>query len=265
MGKTAFAMNVAINVARRTNKTVLVFTKEMTAKELVNRSVATICGVQADILRRRVPVGADYDMLQDALDQVVCLPILLEESNDQTIDQIREIARREKKNVGEIGLIVVDYLQLVRGSRTENRTQEVGEVSRGIKAMAREIGCPAIALAQLSRETERRDKANKRPQLSDLRESGSIEQDSDIVIGMYRDEYYNPPSVGSAQNPNHVEPAEFIVMKNRSGPTGTITLGFQAAYTRFREFDTSRENYERKAYEDDVARDRVAFGDPLDI
>ncbi len=225
MGKTAFALNVAEHVAANEGKPVLVFSMEMSKKQLVERSIASLSGVPTRSLR--TGQGIDFDAMTTAVGKLFQSKLRIIESPALTVQQMRSRARRMARKNG-LSLIVVDYIQLASGgaaTKNGNREQEVSSVSRGLKALAKEFNCPVIALSQLSRKVE--DRADKRPMLSDLRESGAIEQDADIILMMYRDEYYNKQSLEKGV-------AEIIIGKQRMGETGVVRVLFQGEFSRFR-------------------------------
>jgi replicative DNA helicase len=240
MGKTGMATNIAINAARAGVRTAF-FSIEMSAEDLMTRMIAKQAGVAADRLFRGDDISAgDFDGIVRAETTIAKLPIEIDDSGSLTIAALRSRARRLKRR-GGLGLIVVDYLQLIAPQdrrRDGNRVQEVSEISRGLKAIAKELDVSVLALSQLSRETEKRD--DKRPQLADLRESGSIEQDADIVMLLYREDYYL-----GRRDPDGLEPderalldqtrgiAEVIVAKSRNGPIGTTKLRFDAELVSF--------------------------------
>ncbi len=248
MGKTSLVLNFALNVAKMGTKNVAVFSLEMTGEQLVRRMIATLAGVPMNALKKANLSDRDYQKLTDACEDLYNLPLFIDDSSDLSPLEMRGKCRRLKAD-GGLSLIVVDYLQLMKGSRrTENRTQEISEIARSLKSMAKELEVPVIALSQLNRGVEARD--NKRPMLSDIRESGSIEAEADLVMFIYRDEYYkrkehNPDA---KFNPDSAEVAELIIGKHRNGPTGTVLLGFQPAYTRFTLLDSeSKESYSRSS------------------
>ena len=223
MGKTALALGVATHVAKTANEPVLFFSLEMGHKELAQRILASEARVDSQKLRTGRLDQADWSKIGSALGRLE-VPLYIDENPNVTVMEIRAKARRIKARNGGLALIVVDYLQLMSGTGAENRQLEISEISRGLKILARELSVPVVALSQLSRNLETR--ADKRPMLADLRESGSLEQDADVVMFVYRDEVYNPdsPDRGSA---------EIIVAKHRSGPIGTRRLVFLGPYTRF--------------------------------
>jgi replicative DNA helicase len=226
MGKTALALNIAAHVARTTGP-VAVFSLEMTRDELLLREVIAEARVSANRVLGGYLNQDEYAAISSALGAVGSWPIWIDDAADTTVLEMRSKARRLQHRAG-LALVVVDYLQLMgddgRGRRAENRTQEVSALTRGFKALAKELQVPVLLLSQLNRGPESR--ADKRPNLSDLRESGAIEQDADLVVMLYRDEYYNPHS-------SDVGVAEAIIAKARNGPTGTVRLAFIAEQTRF--------------------------------
>ncbi len=225
MGKTAFCLNVAQYLAVSKQIPVAIFSLEMSREQLVQRMLCSEAQIDASRLRSGYLQNNDWNHLALAMGRLGEAPIYIDDSAIVTALEIRAKARRLKSEIKNLGLIVVDYIQLMQGRKMmDNRVQEVSEISRSLKTLARELNVPVIALSQLSRAVEQRQ--NKRPMLSDLRESGSIEQDADIVMFIYRDEYYNPETERRGE-------AEIIVSKQRNGPTGTIELLYQASITRF--------------------------------
>jgi replicative DNA helicase len=222
MGKTAFALNIATNVARHNaDKEVCIFSLEMPREQLVSRLLSTAAQVDSNKLRNGRLSGDDWTNLANGASHLMGLPIYIDDTASITVQQIKAKLRRMKN----LGLVVIDYLGLIQTTlRTENRVQIISEITRQLKIMAKEMDVPVILLSQLSRGPESR--TDKRPMLSDLRESGSIEQDADIVLFLYRDAYYNKDST----QPNV---AECIVAKNRHGETGTINLVWDGQFTRF--------------------------------
>lgn len=235
MGKTSLVLNMALNVARREAGNVAVFSLEMSGKQLARRIASMISGVSSHVLKRSDLSTDSYRKLADACEVMYDLPVFIDESSDISGLEMRAKCRRLKRD-GGLSLVLVDYLQLMRGSRrNENRVQEISEIARSLKGMAKELDVPVIALSQLNRAVESRE--NKRPQLSDIRESGSIEAEADLVMFIYRDDYYkareNPEEFAVDTNPDRVEESEIIIAKHRNGPVGTIKLGFQPSYARF--------------------------------
>ena len=225
MGKTAFGLGMAANAALEAQRPVLFFSLEMGHLELTQRMLCSDARVDSQRMRNGNLSEDDWPKITRAVGKLGEAPIWIDDNPNLTVMEIRAKARRLKSRLGDLGLIVVDYLQLMSGRGTaENRQVEVSEMSRGLKILARELDTPIVALSQLSRALESR--TDKRPMLADLRESGSIEQDADVVAFLYRDEVYNPesPDIGSA---------EVIVAKHRNGPTGTVRLAWLSNYTRF--------------------------------
>ncbi len=231
MGKTAFAMNIAENVSVLDKKTVAVFSLEMSREALLRRLLFSHARVDAYKMTSGFVTREDTRKLADALGALSEAPIFIDDTPGITVHEMRAKARRLQQQQGTLDLVVVDYLQLmaatpVGGKRFENRTQEVSAISRGLKALAKELRVPVIAVSQLSRAPESRG-GDHRPQLSDLRESGSIEQDADVVAFLFREEYYKK------DDPDLDGVAELIIGKQRNGPTGTIRLAFRKNFTRF--------------------------------
>lgn len=224
VGKTAFALNVAQNIAVRQRQTVAIFSLEMSADQLVERMICAESNVDASNLRDGNLDEEDWPKLTMAVGKLAEAPIFIDDAPSVTVHDIRAKCRRLQQEHG-LGLIMVDYLQLIQGTgRAGNRQQEVSEISRMLKLIARELNVPVIALSQLSRSVESR--SDKRPMLSDLRESGSIEQDADIVSFLYRQDYYDP----NTEKKNIVE---FIIGKQRGGATGTVELVFLKNFNKF--------------------------------
>ncbi|WP_049512366.1 replicative DNA helicase [Streptococcus anginosus] len=227
MGKTAFALNIAQNVATKSNKSVAVFSLEMGAESLVERMLSA----EGTIINHHIRTGNltvdEWQRLIYAQGQLAEAPIYIDDTAGINIGEIRARARRLSQETDSLGLIVIDYLQLIQGSRSVNRQQEVSEISRQLKIIAKELKVPVIALSQLSRSVEQRQ--DKRPILSDIRESGSIEQDADIVAFLYRDDYYQQPKEGQPES----NVTELILAKNRHGSLGTVKLYFHKEYTKF--------------------------------
>ena len=225
MGKTAFGLGMAASAALEAQRPVLFFSLEMGHLELTQRLLCSDARVDSQRMRNGNLSEDDWPKITRAVGKLGEAPIWIDDNPNLTVMEIRAKARRLKSRLGDLGLIVVDYLQLMSGrGNAENRQVEVSEMSRGLKILARELETPIVALSQLSRGLESR--TDKRPMLADLRESGSIEQDADVVAFIYRDEVYNPesPDIGSA---------EIIVAKHRNGPTGTVRLAWLSNYTRF--------------------------------
>lgn len=229
MGKTSFAMNIAENVAIEDRKTVAVFSLEMSKEALLQRMLCSVARVDAHKFRTGSLWQDDMRKITRAIEQLAEAPIFIDDTPGITISEMRAKARRLLQSKGSLDLIVVDYLQLMSGGgkRYENRTQEVSAISRGMKALAKELAVPVVALSQLSRAPESRGAGDHRPQLADLRESGSIEQDADVVAFIFREEVYKP------DDPELDGVAELIIRKQRNGPTGTVKLAFLKSSTRF--------------------------------
>lgn len=234
MGKTSFALNLAENAAIDEKLPVAVFSLEMSKDQLVDRLLSSQAGVDSWKLRNGNLSDDDFPKIGYAMGVLSEAPLFIDDSAGGNIMEIRAKARRLQMEHG-LGLIIIDYLQLMSGhSRNSdgNRVQEISEISRGLKGLARELDVPVIALSQLSRAVEHRD--DKRPQLSDLRESGSIEQDADIVMFLYREEYYHP------ENEEKKGITEVLIRKHRNGPTGNFELFFNPAQMRFADVENSR-------------------------
>ncbi|ARK21742.1 replicative DNA helicase [Sporosarcina sp. P26b] len=232
VGKTAFALNVAQNVATKTDENVAIFSLEMGAEQLVMRMLCAEGNIDAQVLRTGNLEADDWRKLTMAMGSLSNAGIFIDDSPGIRINEIRSKCRRLQQEHG-LGMIMIDYLQLIMGSGrgSDNRQQEVSEISRSLKALARELKIPVIALSQLSRGVEQRQ--DKRPMMSDLRESGSIEQDADIVSFLYREDYYDKET--EMQNM-----IEIIIAKQRNGPTGTVTLAFAKEYNKFLNIDWSQ-------------------------
>jgi replicative DNA helicase len=260
MGKTAFATNIAYNVAKAHHAEVQTdgtmksvnggivgfFSCEMSAEQLATRILAEQTGISSSMIRRGGITQGEFDKIRDYTVELQNLPLYVDETGGLSISQLTARARRLKRQKG-LDLIVVDYIQLLQGSGkrgNDNRVQEVTEITTSLKALAKELNIPVIALSQLSRQVESRD--DKHPQLSDLRESGSIEQDADVVLFVYREEYYLQNKEPKLGTPEHEKwqlemdlalgKAEVIVAKQRHGPTGTVKLQFEGQFTRFSDF-----------------------------
>ncbi len=224
MGKTSFALGLAHNIAAIHKLPVAIFSLEMSKEQLVQRLLSSEAGIESQRLRAGRISQNEWEPLSRAIGDLSELPIFIDDTPNITVTEMRSQARRlQAEQKKEMGLILIDYLQLMEGSG-DNRVQELSKITRSLKGLARELNVPIIALSQLSRGVEAR--TNKRPMMSDLRESGSIEQDADIVIMLYRDSYYNPDS------PDR-NIAEAIIAKHRNGPTGTVKLLFDPNLTKF--------------------------------
>ncbi len=236
MGKTAFAINIAQNAAIHGKAIVALFSLEMSKESLLRRMLSAQSGVDQRKLQTGFIPREDQTRLQHGLEQLIEAQLFIDDTAGISLAEMRAKARRLKQNAGGLDLIVIDYLQLMSatlptagGKRYENRTQEVSAISRGLKALAKELDVPVVALSQLSRASERRGD-DKRPMLSDLRESGSIEQDADVVMFIHREAYYNRDEEMSESDRAK---SEIIIAKQRNGPTGTVHLNFIASQTRF--------------------------------
>jgi replicative DNA helicase len=238
MGKTSIALNIARHSAKSSGKAVAVFSLEMSSEQLAMRLLSTQAGIDGKRLQTGRINGSEWNSLADSATKISSMNLLVNDNPSLSVSEMNAQCRR----IPNLGLVVIDYLQLMQsatgqrgGYFNENRTQVVSEISRMMKVMAKELNVPVICLSQLSRANESR--GDKRPLLSDLRESGTIEQDADIVIGLYRDSYYN----SETENPNV---AECIILKNRRGETGKIHLNWNPEYTEFTTIDRRHQNYE---------------------
>ena len=232
MGKSALAINIATNVAVKANKGVIIFNLEMSKEQVGNRILSSESMIDSNKIRTGQLDDKDWEKMVSTIARIADAPIYIEDSSDISMMEIRAKCRKLKLEK-DIGLIVIDYLQLIRGSgkKNINREQEISEISRSLKIMAKELNVPVIALSQLSRAVEKRTTGDKRPMLSDLRESGSIEQDADMVLFLHRDDYYN-------DNPEKRDLAELIIAKFRAGSTGTVPLKWMPNYTKFGDLET---------------------------
>lgn len=225
MGKTAISISFAYNIAQAHRLPVAIFSLEMSKEQLVQRLLASEAGIESNRLRAGRIAQNEWEKLSQALGVLSDLPIFIDDTANMTVMQMRSQVRRlQAEHGGRLGLVLLDYLQLMEGGG-DNRVQELSKITRQLKGLARELDVPVIALSQLSRGVEAR--TNKRPMMSDLRESGSIEQDADLVVMLYRDEYYNPDTPDRGVT-------EVIVTKHRNGPVGMVKLLFDPQYTRFR-------------------------------
>lgn len=234
VGKTAFALNIAQNIGTRTDRSVAIFSLEMGAESLVNRMLCAEGTIEAGHLRTGQLTEQEWHNLIMAMGSLSNTSIFIDDTPGIKVSEIRARCRRLAQEKGNLGLILIDYLQLIEGSGRESRQQEVSEISRQLKKLAKELKVPVIALSQLSRSVEQRQ--DKRPVLSDIRESGSIEQDADIVAFLYREDYYQRQ--GTEEDKNEEEQAvndviEVIIEKNRSGARGTVELLFKKEYNKF--------------------------------
>ena len=226
MGKTAFVLNIAQHVAFRQNKTVAIFSLEMSKEQLVNRLFSLESYVDAQLLRTGNLKDSDWEKLIEGAGTIGKSNLIIDDTPGISISELRSKCRKYKLEHG-LDMIIIDYLQLMSGSvgkRSDSRQQEISDISRSLKAVARELNVPVISLSQLSRAVEQRP--DHRPMLSDLRESGAIEQDADVVMFIYRDDYYH-------KDTEHINEAEIIIAKQRNGPIGTVTLTWLPQYTKF--------------------------------
>ena len=239
MGKTSFCLNIGTNVAKATKKAVAIFSLEMSAEQLVNRVISSEALVDSYALRTGELKPEQWDHIAQAASSLSGCDILIDDTPGITVTAMKAKLRR----VSNLGLVVIDYLQLMQSDRKiENRTQEVSEISRSLKILAKELNVPVICCSQLSRGTESR--TSKKPMISDLRESGSIEQDADVIIFLYRDEYYKTAEGENVSPDTEQNIAEVIVAKNRHGATETVKVGWTGRYTKFREI-ANEENLPR--------------------
>lgn len=234
MGKTSFAMNIAVNVAKQTKKSVAIFSLEMSGEQLVTRILSSEALVDSYALRTGQLKPEDWDSLAGVITSLSGCEIYIDDTSAMTTNDMKAKLRR----IPNLGLVVIDYIGLLEStSRSDNRAQQVGEISRNLKIMAKDFGVPFICCAQLNRGTEARKGEDRKPSLSDLRDSGSIEQDADIVLFLYRDEYYKNIKGESENDPAAAESAntaEVIVAKNRHGAVGNIKMGWIGQFTKFR-------------------------------
>ncbi|MBQ1545718.1 MAG: replicative DNA helicase [Clostridia bacterium] len=239
MGKTSFALNVARNVAVNSGRKVLFFSLEMSKEQLAQRVVSMEARIEGVKMRNGKLEDKDWERLAVATESLSTAPLYLDDKSDITVNEMKARIRR----LHNVECVIVDYLQLMKsGTKTDSRVQEVSEITRNLKLMAKDLEVPVMVLAQLSRGTERGSKSH-RPQLSDLRESGSIEQDADIVLMLFREDYYADGSENEEDmDVKQVDKVEVIVSKNRHGPTGSVDLGWDDKFTLFRTIDEDRDN-----------------------
>ncbi len=242
MGKTSFVLNIAQHVAIKLKKPVAIFSLEMSRHQLAQRLLCSEGGVDANKLKTGRMSDIDWRKLLKAAGSLSEAPIFIDDTPSITFLELKAKARRLARQVGNLSLLIVDYLQLMQGNtRAENRQQEISEISRALKILGRELNVPVVAVSQLSRAVEQR-RESKKPVLSDLRESGALEQDADLVIFIYREDYYKQEKSASEKD---VKRTEIIVAKQRNGPVGTVELGFKPKYVKF-------VNLEKRHLEDDV-------------
>ena len=233
MGKTSFALNIATNVAKSTKKAVAIFSLEMSGEQLVTRIISSEAMVDSHSLRTGQLANEDWDNIADVISSLSGCDIFIDDTSSITTTEMKSKLRR----LPNLGLVVIDYIGLMQSNtNTDNRAQQVGEISRNLKIMAKDFGVPFIVCAQLNRGTESRPGAGKRPTLADLRDSGSIEQDADIVLFLYRDEYYKDISGGdnTPEDADSANTAEVIIAKNRHGSVGNVKMGWIGQFTKFR-------------------------------
>ncbi|MDF9787442.1 replicative DNA helicase [Polynucleobacter sphagniphilus] len=242
MGKTAFALNIAENVALAEGLPVVVFSMEMSGEQLAARLLGSVGRVDQGRMRTGKLQDDEWPRVTDAIARLSNTQILIDETGALSSLELRARSRRIARNFGgTLGLVVIDYLQLMSGSGSENRATEISEISRSLKSLAKELQCPVVALSQLNRGLEQRP--NKRPIMSDLRESGAIEQDADLIMFIYRDEVYHPDTTTDKGV------AEIIIGKQRNGPIGTIRLSWQGPYTKFDNLAAGSIAYSSGGYE----------------
>jgi replicative DNA helicase len=228
MGKTAFALNIGYNAALKTKKGVAIFSLEMSKMQLGMRLLGFEAQIDATKLRTGTLRDKDWTNLTHAAGVLSELPLFIDDTSGIGVLDMKAKCRRLLKKIN-LGMVIVDYIQLVQGrSRAESRQIEISEISRALKALAKDLNVPVLVLSQLNRKVE--DRPNKRPQIADLRESGAIEQDADIIVFIYRDEVYH----GTTDENKNI--AEIIIAKQRNGPTGSFRLTFQKEFTRFRDY-----------------------------
>ncbi len=241
MGKTSFALNIATNVAKQTKKAVAIFSLEMSGEQLVTRIISSEAMVDSHNLRTGQLMPEDWDNIADVISSLSGCDIYIDDTSALTTTEMKSKLRR----ISNLGLVVIDYIGLMQTtSNSDNRAQQVGEISRNLKIMAKDLGVPFICCAQLNRGTESRQGAGKRPTLADLRDSGSIEQDADIVLFLYRDEYYKDiaGADGDSEGSDSANTAEVIIAKNRHGSVGNIKMGWIGQFTKFRTLEDDHTN-----------------------
>jgi replicative DNA helicase len=230
MGKTAFALNMAEHIAVVMNQPVAFFSLEMSKQQLAQRLLCSASGIDSHRVRRNMLSGQDYAQLANTVGRLSESPFYIDDTPGLSLLALRAKARRMAAR-HDIEAVFVDYMQLMNSPDSESRQQEVSMISRGIKALARELNVPVVCLSQLNRSPEGRE--DHRPRMSDLRESGSIEQDADVVMMLHREEYYHPDPEWAEEHPDKKGLAEIILAKQRNGPTGTVSLHFNEKTTRF--------------------------------
>ena len=240
MGKTSFAMNIATNVAKNSGKSVAIFSLEMSGEQLVTRILSSEALIDSYNLRTGQLTTEDWTNIADVVQQLSGCDIYIDDTSQMTATAMKSKLRR----IPNLGMVVIDYIGLMQStSNSDNRAQQVGEISRNLKIMAKDFGVPIVCCAQLNRGTESRPGAGKKPTLADLRDSGSIEQDADIVLFLYRDEYYKDISgsadegEGAPAQESSANTAEVIIAKNRHGSIGNVKMGWIGKFTKFRSLD----------------------------
>jgi replicative DNA helicase len=242
MGKTALAFNIAENVARQTDQTVLIFSMEMSAEQVVRRFISSIANIDLQRLMRGQLQDNDWEGIDKALSILSSKKILLDDTPALSPTELRSRARRVKREDKDLAMIIVDYIGLMQvPGRSDNRVQEISEISRSLKALAKELDVPIVAISQLNRAVESRP--NKRPILADLRDSGAIEQDADVIAFLYRHEYYDRNDLENKGK------AEINIAKQRNGPTRTTSLAFRDSVAKFENL-AREERYPPQYYED---------------
>ncbi|MBP3308893.1 MAG: replicative DNA helicase [Clostridia bacterium] len=242
MGKTSFALNVATNAAKSSGKAVAIFSLEMSGEQLVSRLISSEALIDSHNLRTGMLTTEDWENIAGVVSVLSGTDIYIDDTSSIGVTEMRSKLRR----VPNLGLVVIDYIGLMQTTgNSDNRAQQVGEISRNLKIMAKDFGVPIVCCAQLNRGTEARGVTNKRPTLSDLRDSGSIEQDADIVMFLYRDKYYKDIGADAEPEdsslPDTSNTAEVIIAKNRHGSTGSVKMGWIGQFTKFRSLDLNRE------------------------
>ena len=242
MGKTSFVLNIGTNVAKKTKKSVAIFSLEMSCEQLVTRVISSEAMVDSQSLRSGVLSSEDWESIAGVITELSSCDIYVDDTSQIGVTEMRSKLRR----VPNLGLVVIDYIGLMQSNtNVDNRAQQVGEISRNLKIMAKDFGVPIVCCAQLNRGTEARGVTNKRPTLADLRDSGSIEQDADIVLFLYRDTYYKDIGAttekeGEAPLEDTANTAEVIIAKNRHGSVGNIKMGWIGQFTKFRSLAEDR-------------------------
>jgi replicative DNA helicase len=235
MGKTSFVLNIARNIASYHKLPVAVFSLEMSKEQLVQRLLSGEVRIESSRLRAGRISSQEWEPLGHAISMLSQMPIYIDDTPGISVSEMRSRMRRlQAENGGALGLVIIDYLQLMETKGTDNRVQALSNITRSLKGLAREFSVPVVALSQLSRSVESRN--DKRPLMSDLRESGAIEQDADLIMMLYRDEYYNKDTPDRGL-------AEIIINKHRNGPTGTVKLLFEPQFTQFRNLTTANREY----------------------